>query len=340
MDSWTPSPTFARLLIVAALGAGFASALVAPGAQAEISTPIPADVPPGPPPIPSLPVATDTPPPPEAISDPLDPGAACDGWHLQSSYAGIWPTGSAWWEYECTLAEVQYPSCADLPGVMCELGYTIWGWWTDRFYWDGHQPVFLGENSVFGCEHWWDAPTAQWYAVVAPGCPVSGEPSQPPPNAAPAASFSIGCVDLQCDFDATASADADGTIVQYAWDLGDGATGGAKTAQHSYAQDGTYTIKLTVTDDDGARDSASKTVAPITGLTARGYKVKGLQKVELSWSGASSASFDVYRDGQRIAAVSNSSYIDNLNRKRPGSYSYKVCQTESTICSNLATVAF
>jgi serine protease len=65
--------------------------------------------------------------------------------------------------------------------------------------------------------------------------------------------------------------------------------------------------------------------------------VKGLQKVELSWSGASSASFDVYRDGQRIAAVSNSSYIDNLNRKRPGSYSYKVCQTESAICSNQAT---
>jgi chitodextrinase len=163
---------------------------------------------------------------------------------------------------------------------------------------------------------------------------------KPPANAAPTASFGVSCAGLVCSLDGGGSSDSDGTIEAYSWDFGDNSTGANRTAQHSYAQAGSYTVKLTVTDDDGASGSASKVVAPISGLSARGYKVKGLQKVDLAWSGSSAGGFDVYRDGLPIATVAGTSYTDNLNGKGSGRYAYKVCQTTGAICSNQATVSF
>lgn len=90
---------------------------------------------------------------------------------------------------------------------------------------------------------------------------VGGEPPPPPPppaeNVAPTATFSVDCQDLTCAFDASGSLDSDGTIVDYAWDFGDGTLGSGESTTHSYSQPGTYTVTLTVTDDDGAPDSAS-----------------------------------------------------------------------------------
>jgi RHS repeat-associated protein len=49
------------------------------------------------------------------------------------------------------------------------------------------------------------------------------------------------------------SSDADGRIVSYSWDFGDGATSAERDPSHVYAQPGTYSVKLTVTDDAGLR---------------------------------------------------------------------------------------
>jgi PKD repeat protein len=54
-------------------------------------------------------------------------------------------------------------------------------------------------------------------------------------------------------FSGAASYDPDGTIVSYAWDFGDGSTGNGMRATHSYAAEGTYTVSLTVTDNEGAQ---------------------------------------------------------------------------------------
>lgn len=56
------------------------------------------------------------------------------------------------------------------------------------------------------------------------------------------------------------STDADGTIQAWAWDFGDGATSTERNPQHQYAKDGTYTVKLTVTDNDGLSHTASKQI--------------------------------------------------------------------------------
>ena len=76
-------------------------------------------------------------------------------------------------------------------------------------------------------------------------------------------------------------------------------------------------------------------------LTATGRKVRGVQRVDLAWSGATSTSVDVYRDGVRITTTPNDgAHTDNLNRKGSGSYAYKVCEATTTTCSNEARVTF
>jgi PKD repeat protein len=65
---------------------------------------------------------------------------------------------------------------------------------------------------------------------------------------------------LVASFDASGSADADGTVASYAWTFGDGSTGTGPNATRTYAAAGTYTVGLTVTDDKGATGTTSRSV--------------------------------------------------------------------------------
>jgi hypothetical protein len=77
-------------------------------------------------------------------------------------------------------------------------------------------------------------------------------------------------------------------------------------------------------------------------LAATGYKVKGLQKADLTWSGAAGTTVDVYRNNVLIVNTQNDgAYTDPINNKGSGTYAYKVCQAASTTtCSNQVTVTF
>jgi len=61
-------------------------------------------------------------------------------------------------------------------------------------------------------------------------------------------------------FDASGSIDADGVIVSYVWDFGDGTQGTGKTATHVYQAPGHYTVILTVTDDAGLTSTVTMVV--------------------------------------------------------------------------------
>jgi PKD repeat protein len=52
----------------------------------------------------------------------------------------------------------------------------------------------------------------------------------------------------------------DQTGLSYRWDFGDGTGGSGPIVSHSYAQAGSYTLKLTVSDKDGAQGSDTATV--------------------------------------------------------------------------------
>jgi len=85
-------------------------------------------------------------------------------------------------------------------------------------------------------------------------------------NQPPTSSFTSVVTDLGLAVDAAASADSDGTIASYAWDFGDGQTGTGRTATHNYSAAGTYSVKLIVTDDDGATTTLSRDVTTTTPL--------------------------------------------------------------------------
>jgi len=71
-----------------------------------------------------------------------------------------------------------------------------------------------------------------------------------------AATPTQGTAPLVVQFSSTAT-DADGTIVSYAWDFGDGSSSTAANPSHTYTTAGTYTARFTATDDRGATLSAS-----------------------------------------------------------------------------------
>jgi uncharacterized surface protein with fasciclin (FAS1) repeats len=56
------------------------------------------------------------------------------------------------------------------------------------------------------------------------------------------------------------STDEDGTIVSWDWDFGDNATSAEQNPTHVFEKPGTYTVSLTVTDNDGVKDTITRTI--------------------------------------------------------------------------------
>jgi parallel beta-helix repeat protein len=61
-------------------------------------------------------------------------------------------------------------------------------------------------------------------------------------------------------FDASGSSDPDGRIRNYEWAFGDGISGLGRTTTHTYSRNGSYTVRLTVADDDGSTASTTKAI--------------------------------------------------------------------------------
>lgn len=85
----------------------------------------------------------------------------------------------------------------------------------------------------------------------------SGGPG--PTNTPPVANFSAAPSGLSVQF-TDASTDSDGSIVSRSWNFGDGGTSTATNPSHAYAAAGTYSVGLTVTDDDGASHAKTQSV--------------------------------------------------------------------------------
>ena len=171
----------------------------------------------------------------------------------------------------------------------------------------------------------------------------------PPPNTAPTAGFSSNCSGLACGFN-DGSTDAEGSVVSWAWDFGDGSSSTVRNPSHTYGAEGAYEVTLIATDDDGGTATVTQVVtvtapapppAPSILLNVTGWVDATKQYMALIWTGGTGATVDVYRNGVFLRSETNDGRYTN-SRNLPGSsqYTYKVCQAGTTICSNEATVVF
>jgi PKD repeat protein len=167
-----------------------------------------------------------------------------------------------------------------------------------------------------------------------------------PENQAPQASFNVSCQDLVCDFDASASADPDGSILSYRWEFGDGATSSGDRVSHTFGDDGTYEVRLTVSDDREASSSTTRTVqvtnttTPAISLSATAGKHRGDIWVDLEWGGAQGSAVDVYRDGGLLATTDNDGgYRDKTIKNSDKRIRYRVCQQDTVNCSDVVLVS-
>lgn len=88
--------------------------------------------------------------------------------------------------------------------------------------------------------------------VNAPPVPVATGPDRP---------IAVGEI---AQLDASASTDADGSILSWSWDFGDGAKGEGPTAQYAWAAPGIYPVTLTVTDDSATPSATAETTLDVT----------------------------------------------------------------------------
>ena len=172
-----------------------------------------------------------------------------------------------------------------------------------------------------------------------------------PSNTPPAADFASACALLACTF-ADASSDADGRVVAYAWDFGDGGLAATADASHTFASAGTYEVELIVTDDGGAIGKLSQQVrvedapSPMIGIVAiaqiltnlcypaRAYSTRGCPSGAsasisntgggtLNWTSTSSAPWLKRSPSSGTAPTAMRIWVDGKDLPR-GSYSGQI----------------
>lgn len=140
-------------------------------------------------------------------------------------------------------------------------------------------------------------------------------------NVSPTASFTVSSSSATTEtamvFDGSGSTDSDGSIEAYAWDLGDGSSGSGKTVTHTYQIAGTYTVQLTVTDNDGA-----------TGTDAQTVEISEAESVEQTISGTVTSAENMFADTD----------VNDPNANYTSNDSFDLAQ-EITLVDDMATVS-
>ena len=138
---------------------------------------------------------------------------------------------------------------------------------------------------------------------------VSDVVSNRPPTAVISATPSTGAAPLSVTFDGSGSTDPDGTVSSWAWSFGDGSSGTGPVTTHVYATPGTYTASLKVTDNDGASNTATRSIVanPLLPLAPSGLTATVLTggSIGLRWTNGSTSQAEVRIERCRGAGCTN-----------------------------------
>jgi len=171
------------------------------------------------------------------------------------------------------------------------------------------------------------------------------------PNAAPTADAAANRTTVTTgqavEFNASESADSDGSVASYEWAFGDGDTTTGVEPVHTFDSNGTYTATVTVTDDDGATATDTVTVevnepnaAPTVVASANRTSVTAGQAVAFNASAStdSDGSVDSYEwafgDGEN-ATGAQPVYAFDSN----GTYTATVTVTDDDGANNSTTLS-
>ncbi|MGH1486490.1 MAG: PKD domain-containing protein [Cellvibrionaceae bacterium] len=151
-------------------------------------------------------------------------------------------------------------------------------------------------------------------------------PVQVPPVADATASQNLqGFAPLIVSFNGSRSTDADGTLVAYEWDFGDGQQSAGIEQSYQYDAPGTYQVELVVRDNDGNTDADNLTVvvqenaAPVAVITSSA--VTGLAPLTIQFdAGNSSDDQGIVNYQWTILGVSTNGDATTYTFNEPGTY--------------------
>jgi probable HAF family extracellular repeat protein len=133
----------------------------------------------------------------------------------------------------------------------------------------------------------------------------------PAPIAIMSATPSSGTAPLTVTFDGSGSYDLElGFVTSWAWAFGDGAVGAGVTATHVYSTPGTYTARLTVTDNGNASNTTTATIvvnAPPLPSAPAGLTATALSRssIALRWTNGSTNQTEVRIERCRGSSCTN-----------------------------------
>lgn len=160
------------------------------------------------------------------------------------------------------------------------------------------------------------------------------------PNRPPVAAFTFSVAGLTATFTNT-STDSDGTIVETNWDFGDGNTSTESSPVHTYSEGGSYSVQLTVVDDDNGFKTRTRTVtvAPAANLPPTAdftYTVNQLEATFTSTSTDSDGSIADYSWDFGDGSVSTEAAPTHAFAE-PGTYSVTLEVTDNSGASASVT---
>jgi PKD repeat protein len=126
----------------------------------------------------------------------------------------------------------------------------------------------------------------------------------------------------EINFDASGSDDPDGEILAYNWDFDDGSTAQGKIVKHTYENIGDYSVTMTVTDDENASDTESKTIS----VSAKKWSFAIITDLHIGWGIP-----DYADEGYSFSDEAVQDYYINPTLKEPGQDYYLTKRLKQTI---------